>query len=84
MQASSNGGMDVYVIKLDSIGNRIFSTYIGGSSTDDAYGVCTDPQKNIYLTGQTSSNDFYHTVHYTFSCHFSHRLNSKFHLGVLN
>lgn len=62
MQPSSNGGMDVYVIKLDSIGNRLFSTYLGGSGVDDSYGVCTDQQKNIYLTGQTTSNDFYKTA----------------------
>jgi hypothetical protein len=62
MQASSNGGMDVYVIKFDSLGNRLFSTYLGGSGVDDSYGVCTDGQKNIYLTGQTNSNDFYKTA----------------------
>jgi len=62
LQASSNGGMDIYAIKLDSVGNRLFSTYIGGSGVDDSYGVCTDPQKNIYLTGHTTSNDFYKTA----------------------
>ncbi len=62
MQPSSNGGMDVYVIKLDSTGNRLFSTYLGGSGVDDSYGVCTDQQKNIYLTGQTTSSDFYKTA----------------------
>lgn len=62
MQPSSNGGMEVYVLKLDSAGNRIFSTYIGGTGTDDAYGVCTDNFKNIFLTGQTNSNDFYATA----------------------
>jgi len=62
LQASSNGGMDIYVIKLDSVGNRVFSTYIGGNAADDSYGVCTDPQKNIYLTGHTASNDFYRTA----------------------
>jgi hypothetical protein len=62
LQPSSNGGMDIYVIKLDSVGNRLFSTYIGGSGVDDSYGVCTDPQKNIYLTGHTTSNDFYKTA----------------------
>jgi hypothetical protein len=58
-QSSSNGGMEIYVIKLDSLGNRIFSTYIGGSGTDDSYGVCTDNNLNIYLTGHTNSNDFF-------------------------
>lgn len=62
MQASSNGGMEVYVIKLDSLGNRLFSTYLGGSGVDDCYGVCVDQQKNIYLTGHTTSSDFYKTA----------------------
>lgn len=62
LQSSSNGGMDVYIIKLDSLGNRLFSSYIGGSAADDCFGVCTDTQKNIYLTGQTASNDFYKTA----------------------
>ncbi len=62
LQSSSNGGMDVYVIKLDSAGNRLFSSYIVGTGTDDSYGACTDPQKNIYLTGHTTSNDFYKTA----------------------
>jgi hypothetical protein len=62
MQPGSNGGMEVYVIKLDSIGNRLFSTYLGGSGLDDCYGVCADQQKNLYLTGHTSSNDFYKTA----------------------
>jgi hypothetical protein len=62
LQASSNGGMEVYVIKLDSVGIRLFSTYIGGALLDDAYGVCVDGQKNIYLTGHTSSSDFYKTA----------------------
>lgn len=62
LQSSSNGGMEIYVLKLDSIGNRIFSTYIGGTMLDDAYGVNTDLQKNIYLTGHTSSPDFYYTA----------------------
>lgn len=62
LQTTTNGGMEIYVIKLDSIGNRIFSTYIGGSGTDDAYGVCSDNFKNIYVTGHTNSNNFYFTA----------------------
>jgi hypothetical protein len=62
LQPSSNGGMEIYVIKLDSAGNRMFSTYIGGSLLDDAYGLTFDSQKNIYLTGHTSSPDFYQTA----------------------
>ncbi|MGE0566669.1 MAG: SBBP repeat-containing protein [Bacteroidia bacterium] len=61
-QPSSNGGMEIYLIKFDSIGNRIFSTYIGGSALDDCYGLEVDSQQNIYLFGHTESNDFYYTA----------------------
>jgi len=58
-QAVSNGGMEIYVVKLDSAGQRIFSTYIGDVGTDDAYGVCTDNANHIYISGHTNSNNFY-------------------------
>jgi hypothetical protein len=58
-QSSYNGGMEAYVIKLDSSGQRIFSTYIGNAGTDDAYGVCTDNLDYIYVSGQTNSSMFY-------------------------
>jgi hypothetical protein len=55
----SNGGMDIYVMKLDSLGQMIFSTYIGANGTDDAYGVCTDNANYIYISGHTNSGAFY-------------------------
>ena len=58
-QSSSNGGMEVYVLKLDSSGQRIFSTYIGSTGTDDAYGVCTDNSDFIYISGHTNGGTFY-------------------------
>lgn len=60
-QSVSNGGMEIYVIKLDSTGQRKFSTYIGTPGTDDAYGVCTDNANYIYISGHTSSNLFFTT-----------------------
>lgn len=58
-QSSTNGGMEVYVIKLDSTGQRIFSTYMGSAGTDDAWGVCTDNSNFIYVSGHTNGNLFY-------------------------
>jgi hypothetical protein len=58
-QPNSNGGMDIYVIKLDSTGQRKFSTYIGDIGTDDAYGVCADRSDYIYVSGHTNSSNFY-------------------------
>jgi hypothetical protein len=50
--------MDCYLIKLDSLGNRLFSTFFGGNSQDDAYGLATDNNANIYMSGLTGSTNF--------------------------
>ncbi len=36
----------------------VFSTYLGGSSYDEGWGVCVDKDGNIYSTGLTASTDF--------------------------
>ncbi|MHA1857973.1 MAG: SBBP repeat-containing protein, partial [Candidatus Thorarchaeota archaeon] len=54
-----NGGHDVFVTKMDTrTGTLLWSTYIGGSSNDIAYGVAVDPDLNVYVTGVTYSSDF--------------------------
>lgn len=58
IQASKDVGLDCYVIKFDSLGNRIFSTYLGGSGQDDSWGLVADGLGNIYLSGQTTSTNF--------------------------
>jgi hypothetical protein len=57
-QALNEGGADAYLIKLDSNCTRVFSTYFGGSGTDDAWGLSCDDSGNIYLAGHTNSADF--------------------------
>jgi hypothetical protein len=50
---------DAFVSKLDSTGaTLIYSTFLGGSSSDSASGIAVDPQGNIYVSGSTSSSDF--------------------------
>jgi hypothetical protein len=50
------GTNDAYLAKFDAAGNRLWATYYGGTGDDQAYGVCTDSQGNVYLTGYTGSN----------------------------
>lgn len=57
-QSLNAGGVDGYLIKLDSSGARIFSSYFGGNAIDDIWGVVCDAHLNIYLAGHTNSTDF--------------------------
>jgi hypothetical protein len=53
------GSWDVFVTKLSSFGNSLInSTYLGGSSTDQGYGIAVDGSGNAYVTGETWSSDF--------------------------
>ncbi|MEO6301674.1 MAG: SBBP repeat-containing protein, partial [Bacteroidia bacterium] len=58
IQPSKDNGMDCYIIKFDSLGNRIFSSYLGGNAIDDAWGLATDGAGNLYMSGQTTSTNF--------------------------
>lgn len=56
-------GNDGFVAKLDTAGNNlVFSTYLGGSRLDQIYGLAVDAVHNVYLTGNTESDD-YPTIH---------------------
>jgi hypothetical protein len=58
-QAASGGVNDVFVAKLNSTGTTyLFSTYLGGSSTDEPFGIAIDSSSNIYIAGRTSSTNF--------------------------
>jgi hypothetical protein len=52
-------GGEAFVTKLNQTGStRLFSTYLGGSLSDLANGIAVDPSGNIYITGQTFSENF--------------------------
>lgn len=58
-QASMAGDSDVFVTKWNAAGTGIvYSTYIGGSNRDAAFGVAVDAAGNAYVTGFTYSGDF--------------------------
>ncbi len=54
------GGLgDAFVAKVNPAGNAlVYSTYLGGSNTDDARGIAVDSSGNTYVTGITESFDF--------------------------
>ena len=54
---------DLFILKFNSNGERIWATYYGGNSWDgwdEGFGncICTDNSGNFYITGMTCSTDF--------------------------
>lgn len=50
---------DIFVSKVNDTGTAlIYSTYIGGSGNDYANAIAIDAANNIYLTGETYSNNY--------------------------
>jgi uncharacterized protein (TIGR03437 family) len=58
VQAKLAGPQNAFLAKLDTNGNTIFSTYLGGSGVDAATLVQMDPTGTIYVAGVTASLDF--------------------------
>jgi hypothetical protein len=50
---------NVFVAKLNAAGSAlVYSTYLGGSISDEGTGIAVDASGSAYLTGNTSSTDF--------------------------
>lgn len=53
------GGLgDAYILKLDTNGYLVWSTYLGGSKPDEGDHIYIDFNNNVYVTGMTSSSNF--------------------------
>ncbi|MFI5222132.1 MAG: PKD domain-containing protein, partial [Bacteroidia bacterium] len=55
-QVNRAGSSDVFIAKFNISGSRIWATYYGGSSDENANGIKTDGVGNIYITGNTLSS----------------------------
>ena len=56
-QPNYSGGDDIVILKFNKLGVRQWATYYGGSFNDFNYSINADKDDNIYLTGETYSND---------------------------
>ena len=59
IQASKSGLWDAFVSKINSAGSAlVYSTYLGGSSSEYGLGIALDGSSNAYITGPTYSTNF--------------------------
>jgi hypothetical protein len=55
----ARSSVDAFVAKLNPEGSTlIYTSYIGGASTDNPAGIAVDSGSNVYVAGTTSSTDF--------------------------
>ncbi len=52
------GGGDIVVMKLHDEGGIMWSTYYGGSALEFVYSCAVDSGGNVYVVGETESNNF--------------------------
>ncbi len=59
VQATFGGGFtsDMFLVKFDNAGNRLWGTYYGGSGIEDGFFISYDEHRNhLYLFGRTTSS----------------------------
>src|SRR5207245_1140495 len=55
----SFGGVgDAFVTTLDPVGSTLFSSYLGGSNSEEGLAIAVDSAGNAYVTGFTDSTNF--------------------------
>ncbi len=59
LDGTLSGDIDAFVTKFDPSGSAlVYSTYLGGSSTEGSHGIAVDGAGAAHVTGLTSSRDF--------------------------
>ena len=58
-QAANQGYFDAFVSKMNPSGSAlVYSTYLGGTLTDEAFGIAVDSAGAAYVVGTTQSTNF--------------------------
>jgi hypothetical protein len=58
-QSSLNGPLNAFVFELNPTGSSLtYSTFLGGSGSDNAQGIALDSSGNAYVVGAATSTDF--------------------------
>ena len=57
-QPTTGGDRDGFITKFQNDGTRLWASYYGGSGLDYGYGLSTDLQGNVWVTGSTDSYNF--------------------------
>ena len=57
-QTTLGGNDDVFILKFNSSGARLWATYYGGNNEEYGYNICTDNTGDLYVTGRTKSTNF--------------------------
>ncbi len=59
IQAENAGSQDVFITKINPAGEGlVYSTYLGGSGLDRAFGIALNRAGEAYIAGDTFSTDF--------------------------
>jgi hypothetical protein len=56
-QNTLGGGRDAFLVKFNTAGARLWATYYGGSSDEHGRSIHADASGNVYMAGQTASNN---------------------------
>jgi hypothetical protein len=57
-QYNNAGNYDMFAAKFNNTGQRIWATYCGGANNDYGYGIKTDINNNVFITGFSNSGNF--------------------------